>query len=512
MSHADVHMSSPAGQRPDGEVIATETVFSRRTALRLFGGAGLLGAAAAATSCSAASGIPLATNLDRLRSEVAGRVLVPGDTGYDAERAAWNLTIEHHPQVIVAAKSPDDVAAAVRYATAAGLPVGVQAVGHGQASGNDSVLVSTKRLADVTIDPAAGIARVGAGAAWRPVIDAAAPHGLAPLNGSTSEISAVGYLTGGGMPVLGRRYGFAADHVRALEMVTADGALRRLTPDQQPELFFAVRGGTGNFGIVTAAEVDLMPQPRIYGGGLFYPGAIAGQVVRSWLDWIQHQPEEMCTSLALMRYPDRPEVPEPARGKFLVHLRVAHTGPPDEGERLLQPLRAMRPVADTIAELPYQRIDEVHQDPTQPAPIIESGLLLRRPDDGFVEQLLALAGEHAELPPGLVELRALGGALARPPAVPNAMGHRDAALSLLLAMVAGAPQTDQVRATQRRILDALAPWSTGGVFPNFLGGHADATRVRAAYREDDYRRLQKIKTVYDPTNTFRINHNIPPGR
>ena len=190
----------------------------------------------------------------------------------------------------------------------------------------------------------------------------------------------------------------------------------------------------------------------------------------------------------------------------------AHTGPPDEGERLLQPLRAMRPVIDTVTELPYQRIDEVHQDPTQPAPIIESGLLLRRPGDGLVEQLLAHAGEPAQLPPGLVELRALGGALARPPAVPNAMGRRDAALSLLLAMAAEAPQTDQVRATQRRILDALAPWSTGGVFANFLGGHADAARVRAAYRDGDYRRLQAIKAEYDPANTFRINHKIPPVR
>ena len=216
------------------------------------------------------------------------------------------------------------------------------------------------------------------------MIEEAGPYGLAPLVGSTPDVGAVGYLTGVGLPVLGRRYGFAADHVRVLELVTADGRLLRATANGHPELFWAVRGGKGNFGVVTAVETDLMPVDRLYGGGLFFPGAATREVLGGWLAWTASQPEEMCSSLALFRFPDMPGVPEPDRGTFLIHVRVAYTGWPANGERLLRPLRALGPIIDTVADIPYTSIGEIHNDPTEPMPVLDRGTLLRELDDEAV--------------------------------------------------------------------------------------------------------------------------------
>jgi FAD/FMN-containing dehydrogenase len=447
-----------------------------------------------------------------LKSRVRGKVLLPKEEGYDAERAGWNLIVEHHPKVIVVAASAEDVAAAVQYAASEGLPVGVQATGHGPSVPADgAVLVNTRRMTDLEVDPAAATARIGPGVKWKKVIEEAGPYGLAPLVGSTPDVGAVGYLTGGGLPVLGRRYGFAADHVRVLELVTADGRLLRATANGHPELFWAVRGGKGNFGVVTAVETDLMPVDRLYGGGLFFPGAATREVLSGWLAWTASQPEEMCSSLALFRFPAMPGVPEPVRGKFLIHVRVAYTGWPANGERLLRPLRALGPIIDTVADIPYTSIGEIHNDPTEPMPVLDRGTLLRELDDEAVERLTALTGPDAELPPGMVELRHLGGALGRPPQTPNAIGHRDAAFSLVLGMLAPPAHEEQVDRIQRTLIDGLRPWDTGAALPNFLGVDTRPHHVRAAYRDADYERLAAIKATYDPQNLFRVNHNIPPA-
>jgi FAD/FMN-containing dehydrogenase len=271
--------------------------------------------------------------------------------------------------------------------------VGVQATGHGPSVPADgAVLVNTRRMPDLEVDPAAATARIGPGVKWKRVIEETGPYGLAPLVGSTSDVGAVGYLTGGGLPVLGRRYGFAADRVRALELVTADGRLRLATANRHPELFWAVRGGKGNFGIVTAVETDLMPVNRLYGGGLFFPGAATREVLSGWLAWTASQPEEMCSSLVLFRFPDMPGVPKPVRRTFMIHVRVAYTGWPANGERLLRPLRALGPIIDTVVDIPYTSIGEIHNDPTEPMPVLDCGTLLRELDDEAVEQLTALTG------------------------------------------------------------------------------------------------------------------------
>ena len=452
-------------------------------------------------------------HLAELMSLVRGAVLSPGEEGYDAERAGWNLIIEHHPAVIVVAAGPEDVAAAVRFAASAGLPVGVQATGHGPSVPADgAVLINTRRMTGLEVDPDAATARIGAGVKGGKLIEAAAPHGLAPLVGSSPDVGTVGYLTSGGLPVLGRRYGFAADHVRALELVTADGRLRRATAERHPDLFWAVRGGKGNFGVVTSVETDLVPVARLYGGGLLFSGAATKHVLGDWLEWTASQPDEMDSSLALLRFPDLPGVPDPVRGKFLVHVRVAYTGWPAEGERLLRPLRAMGPTIDTVADMPYTSVGDIANNPTEPAPVLDRGTLLRELDDEAVEQITALAGPDAELPPGRVEIRHLGGALGRTPKTPNAISHRDAPFGLLLGMVMLPGQDEQVEKAQQALIDGLRPWDTGVKLPNYLGsGTTQPHQVRAAYSDADYERLTAIKAAYDPRNLFRVNHNIPPA-
>jgi hypothetical protein len=220
----------------------------------------------------------------------------------------------------------------------------------------------------------------------------------------------------------------------------------------------------------------------------------------------------MSSSLALSRFPDLPGVPDPVRGKLLIHVRIAYTGPVADGEDLIRPLHALGPVIDTVADIPYTRIGEINNTPTEPAPIRDRGTLLRALDGEAVERITALAGPDVELPPGSVELRHLGGALNRAPERPNAISHRDAAFGLLFGMLALPGQEEQVDKAQQTLIDGLEPWDTGATLPNYLGSGAFGPhRVRAAYSNADYERLTAIKAIYDPGNLFRVNHNIPPA-
>ena len=280
-----------------------------------------------------------------LVATVAGSVLLPGDAGYDDERAVWNLNHELVPAVIVVPESAADVQAAVTFAARQHRPVLVKTTGHqivGLAHG--AVVIATHRMNDITIDAVGRTARVGAGVIWSEVIAKAAKAGLAPLNGSNPTVGVAGYTLGGGLsPTLGRSHGYAADHVRSLDVVTADGELRHVDAESEPDLFWALRGGKGNFGVVTALEFDLFPVSRLYGGGIYFPGERTADVLRAWTAWHPSTPETMVTSIAVMRMPAMPEVPEPLRGKFLVSVRIAYNGTTADGERMIAPLRAVAP-------------------------------------------------------------------------------------------------------------------------------------------------------------------------
>ncbi|MFC8825919.1 FAD-binding oxidoreductase [Streptomyces sp. NPDC057137] len=425
-------------------------------------------------------------------------------------RLGLNRAVESHPAHVVEAAGDQDVAAAVRLAAEEKGAVGVLATGHGPSVAADgAVLVNTRRMDGVRVDAARATAWIEAGARWRDVLARTAPHGLAPLNGSSPNVGAVGYLVGGGAGLLGRRFGFAADHVRRLRLVTADGRLREVTADDDPDLFWAVRGGKDNFGLVVGMEVDLFPVSRLYGGGLYFPGEATAEVLHAYADWVRQMPEAMASSVLLARNPDLPDVPEPLRGRFVTHLRIAYSGDPADGERLVRPLRGLRPGAllDTVRDLPYADVGTIHHEPTS-APYVahDRNVLLRELTAGTVDTVVALAGPDSGAS-FVTELRHFGGAYARPPKVPNCVGGRDAAFSLFTGAV---PEPDTLR-RRDDLLARLRPWSTGGINLNFAGVEdTGPDLVRAAYTPADFDRLRTVKARHDPDNMFRINFNIPP--
>ncbi|WP_033338797.1 FAD-binding oxidoreductase [Catenuloplanes japonicus] len=423
-------------------------------------------------------------------------MLHPGDDGFDEAGEGWLRTVTHRPAAVMIATCAEDVVEAVRFAVKEGRPVAVQSTGHGvSVPADDAVLINTSRMRHLTVDPAAGTARIGAGLRWEDVIAATAPHGLAPLCGSSGGVGVMGFLTGGGLPLTCRTHGFAAGHVRSLDIVTADGQVRTVSDSREPELFRAARGGKGNVGIVVSAEIVLVPSRTIYGGLLAFPGLRAAEVLHAYGDWTRVQPDTVSSSVTLLCFPDVPQLPAEFRGRSVVQVRVIDTGDGSSAG----PLRALGPESDTFGAMPYAGITGIHQDPKGPVTSHLRSALLRDLDGDAVETLVANM-----VAPFNVELRQLGGALDRPAS--HAVSTQGAAFHLWVRMPAGA---EEQAAT---LLERLRPWDTGAMLPGFLfDADADPARVRRAYSATDYARLVAVKRRYDPANVFRINHNIPPG-
>jgi FAD/FMN-containing dehydrogenase len=450
--------------------------------------------------------------VDELVRSVRGPVVRPADDGYDEERSGFQTAYRHRPAVIVGAAGPEDVRAAVDFAGARRLPVAVQATGHGlSVPAAGGLLIGTRRMSGIRVDAAARTAWIEPGVRWAQVVDEAARYGLAPLSGSAPDTGAIGYTLGGGLGLLGRKYGFAVDRVQAIDVVTPDARPRHVTPDTEPDLFWALRGGRDNFGVVTGLRIGLVPVTRLYGGGLFFDGALAADVLHAYGRWTKTLPEEMTSAVGLVPFPAVDAVPAPLRGRYLAHVRIAYLGDAEAGERLVAPLRAAGPtVVDTLSEMPYTKGGSIYNDPPAPHGYTGSNVLLNAFGDEVARTVLDLAGPAAPVP-CIVELRHLGGALARTPKVASAVGHRAAPYLLRVISPVSHPGDGAVHETHRRVFTAVAPWSTGGRSLNFIyGDSATAEQVRAAYEPGDHRRLGALKAAYDPGNMFRLNHNIPP--
>jgi FAD/FMN-containing dehydrogenase len=449
-----------------------------------------------------------------LAIQVQGPVLTAADLSYPAETFAWNQAVPQRPLVAVGAMSTAGVQAAVRFANVHGLPIAVIATGHGAVvPADDAVLINIRRLAEITIDHQARTATVGGAVEMQQLIDAAARYGLAPVAGSSPNVGVVGFTLGGGLsPALGRRYGYAADHVREAKVVTADGVLRRVDATHEPDLFWAIRGGKGNFGVVTSMTVELLPVTRLYGGGLFFGGEHARAVMDQYLRLVATAPDLLTVSFALLRLPSLPFVPPPLRDRCTVHVRVAYLGSADEGQRLLAELRAAAPtLIDTVTEIPYTQMTTIHADPVDPLPAYEISALLQHFPETAADALLAAAGPDVDTPVVMVEIRQLGGALAADPEVPNAVGHRDASFQLFAGAVGAPGMHEAMRPALTALTTALRPWATGHKQVNFLSAYDDSPdAVANAYEPHDWERLTRVKTEYDPRNLFRINHNIAP--
>ncbi|WP_344820679.1 FAD-binding oxidoreductase, partial [Actinoplanes cyaneus] len=381
-------------------------------------------------------------------------------------------------------------------------------------AGERTLLITTRRLAGVTVDPVTRRARVGAGVRWQQVVDAAAQHGLAPLVGSSPLVGVVGYTLGGGLSAtMGRKHGWASDHVTALDIVTADGEARHVDAQNEAELFWAVRGAKSNLGVVTAIEFALFPVTRLHGGVLIFPGDHAESVLRAYAALTAQAPDELTSSIAFMRLPDLPVFPEPLRGTFTVHVRISFLGSAADADALLEPLRAAGPVViDTVADLPYTDFALIYSDPEGPAPFAERTLSLPPLTGDLVERLIEGFGAQADVPATIVELRHLGGALRTTAAGAGAAGLRAAEFVLWVVTVGDPEQTRPAVLWTGELFATLEPWALAGKHLNFIGQEdLGAEAVRAAYPEATYHRLARVKATYDPANVFRLNHNILPS-
>lgn len=438
-------------------------------------------------------------NLDQLVG-FHGAVLTPASPGYAEEVAGFNLAHQPRPIVALVPESETDIAAAVRWATESGLRVTVQATGHGLTDDlADTVLISTRLLDGVVIDAEQRTARAGAGVRWGSVIEQAAPFGLAPLNGSSPGVGVVGYTLGGGLGPMARKYGLAADLVRSFRIVTADGTIRVVDAEREPDLYWAVLGGKTGFGIVTEIEFDLVPVATYYGGGIFYPGTEAAAVLAAWRQWAPQLPAEVSTSISLLRLPPDPQLPPPLQGQFVVHLRHTDIGSPAAAEARLAPMRSVAPIViDTVAEMPYPAIGSVHMDPPHPVPAWSRGFSLSEFPAEAVTALVDNVGAESGTSLMLVEIRLLGGAIRQQAA--NCVPGRDGAFVM---HALGVPAPEIVEAVGRdleAVLASLAPWRDGGLV-NFVG-HGSAQELRSLWPAADLERLRSIARRVDPTGTF----------
>jgi hypothetical protein len=437
-----------------------------------------------------------------LRSRVSGVVLRPTDDGYAAEVAGFNLAVEQAPDVVVGATSTADVVKAVLFARELALPVHVQSTGHGAHERiTEGVLVSTRRMASVKLDPASRIATIGAGTRWSRVIAAGAPLGLAPIAGASSSVGVVGYLTGGGFGPLARSHGVSSDYVRGFTVVTGTGDVVEASASSHSDLYWALRGGKSGLGIVTEVRFELVELPSLYAGSLLFENQHIEKVLRGWLDYTATAPEAVTTSVVMLRFPPIDAVPEPMRGKNFASVRFAYPGEIGEGKRLAAPLRALAPVfIDSLGELPIDEVGLIHNEPEGPSPAWSNGTLLSHGDPALAAAVYAAAGPVARTPFVAAELRHLGGAVAVDAAEGSAVGGRSAAYALTLI---AAPEPSLfpkvVPEAAATIFDAVRPWINAESNVNFSAYVGAGT---PNWSPAVTQRLASVRAKYDPDRVF----------
>ncbi|HEY5185479.1 MAG TPA: FAD-binding protein [Actinomycetes bacterium] len=440
-----------------------------------------------------------------LRADLACRLVTPDDDGWEAVRSARLLTVDQQPAAVVEVAGVADVQAVLRFAAAHDLTVAAQPGGHGASRALDgAILVRTGALDELTVDPAAQVARVGAGVKRGRPLDALDGSGLVGLVGSNPDVSVVGFLLGGGLSWFGRRHGLAAHCLRAVELVDATGVHRRVTDESDPDLMWALRGGGGDFGVVTAVEIDLHPAPEIYGGKLMFPIEDARPVLRAFAATSRQAPDELTLWASLMHFPPAPFLPEPIRGKSFATVDAMFLGAVEPAEALLAPIRAAGTVLqDTTSVLSAGQLGGVAQEPTDPTPGLDASALMPGFDDAVIDRILELAGDASRTPVMGVQVRHLGGALARDVSG-NAVAHRIEHEYLLFALGI-APAVPAVAAGLAEVRAGLAAYTVDQTAFTFLSAHEGAER---AYAPDRLQKLQPVKRAVDPDTRIRGNHPV----
>ena len=406
---------------------------------------------------------------------------------------------------MVQAADADDIVAAVRYARDHGLTVSAQPLGHGATPAvNGTILLRTGALTGIEIDLAAGVVHVGAGVRWHDLNHALTDTGTTSLPGSSGGTTVVGYTLGGGLSWFGRKYGLAANHVRSFRVVTASGELMHVTRESDPDLFWALRGGGGDFAIVISMELELMPAAEIQGGRMMWPIEHARPVLRAFAEITAYAPDELSLWAWVLHFPDVPFVPEQVRGQSFAVVDCTFLGTADDAAKLLAPLRAVaEPVSDTVAPIPLRELGSIAQEPEDPVPALLKTVLLSGFEDAAIDALLKVAAPGSPL--FAFEVRHLGGALARPNESQGAAGVIDEPYLLLFGGFVPDPALGPVvGAAIERVQTTMAPWITGRALPNFSAGEPNA----ALYPAEIHDRLVAIKQAVDPAGTIRGNHPV----
>ena len=456
------------------------------------------------------------TPTDRRATTLAGlcdgAVHLPGDAAYESARLPWNVAVDQRPAAVALPSTVAHVQQVVRAAADAGLRIAPQTTGHNAgplvAQGlDDVVVVRTERLRQVTIDPARRIARAEGGAVWLDATEPAADHGLAALHGSSPDVGIAGYTLGGGIGWYARKLGLASNSVTAIELVTADGEHVRADASENRELFWALRGGGGSFGVVTAMEFRLHPIETAYAGMLVWDRDHAERVLRRWADWAPEAPESVTTSLRFLNLPPLPAIPEPLRGRSVVAIDGAVLDCDAQARSILGLLRGLGPEIDTFGRVPARSLTRLHLDPEGPTPGVSDASLLGELTDTAIDTLLEEVGPGSTTSLLSTELRQLGGALGRAPEGHGALGSIDAAYGLFAVAVAATPEMAmQGQLDAHQVTAALEPWSTGRSYLNFAENAVDP---RTGYDESAWLQLKGIRSAYDPDDRFVGNHRVP---
>jgi FAD/FMN-containing dehydrogenase len=452
--------------------------------------------------------------VDALRTQVKGEVVAPGDAEYEEARTVYNGMIDKHPAAIVRCRQPGDVAAVLGVARTEGFALSVRGGAHsapGFGTNDGGLVIDLSLLQDVSVDTDARTVRAGGGCTWAGFNAATNAHGLATTGGIVGSTGIAGLTLGGGIGYLSRKYGLSCDNLLSAEVVTVDGQVLTASEDEHQDLFWALRGGGGNFGVVTTFEYRLHPVAEIYGGPIAYPVDRADDVLRLYREYIDEAPEELGGFVGFHLAPPLPFLPEEWHFKNVCLAVPCWAGPIEQGEKMIKPfLDVVEPVGSHVGRMPYPMLNTLF-DPLLPAGLQHYWKASFARD--LSDAAIAVHKDHGARVPAIqcaVHLYPVNGAVQRVGADDTAFAYRDVSYSPVIAGMWEDPADNEKNiAWVRAYNEALEPYSAEGGYINFMDGD-DQGRIRANYR-GNYERLREVKATYDPTNLLRLNQNIEPA-
>jgi FAD/FMN-containing dehydrogenase len=460
------------------------------------------------------------TAFDGLGGSFRGELLLPTSPGYDAARRIWNGAIDRHPACIARCTGVADVVAAVRFARDRDLEIAVRGGGHnvaGTAVCDEGVVIDLSAMRAASVDPVARTAWVQGGALWGDVDHETQAHGLATTGGIVGHTGVAGLTLGGGIGFLMRKHGLTVDNLLAAEVVTAEGSIVRASADEHPDLFWALRGGGGNFGVVTSFQFTLHPLgPIVLAGSVFWAADDTTDLLRFYRDFAAEAPDELGTVVRIGTIPPLPDIPEDLHWRPAIAVACCYAGAVEDGERAVRTLRRFgRPLVDLLAPAPYVAFQGALDDT-----VLHGWRYYWKATNlaGLSDHAIAVIADHAYAagsPRSYAAMFHMGGAVAQVPHDATSYAARQVAHNIVIDAVWLPDESSEHAAVEtawaRRFLQALQPHRAGGVYVNFLDSDDDSSRVREAYGDQVYRRLAEVKAKYDPDNAFHHNKNIQPG-